>query len=148
MASMLRRNWFLVVPTFVLGIWALVALHGAHERADVRKALDVVRTYEAAGRAPLGELVADERPGVVWETHEISGLYGTFDVVARAGDGGEVVYRWRVDILQRAFAPADEPTSALMRSYAPEIFSATDAPATDAPSTDAPTRDAPATEGP
>lgn len=118
-----RNNWFLVVPTVILGIVALVTVQRMFTSADVRKAVAVVRDFRAEGREPLGRILEREMSGARWRAEEVSGFYGTFDVICvpEAAEGPR--YRWRVDVPQRAFAPADDPTRARMQRYAPEIFS-------------------------
>lgn len=119
-----RNNWFLVIPTIVLGVAATVTLYRMHGAGDVRTALQVVTGYQAEGRLPLGEYVAAGAERVDWDAEVVSSFYGTMDVTCRVGEPESVDYRWRVDVVRHAFAPADEPTKALMKEYDPEIFAA------------------------
>lgn len=117
-----RDNWFLVVPTVVLGIAATITLHRLHAAGDVRHAVEIVAEYEAEGQPPLGEFLALRGP-LAWETEVISSFYGTMDVICRVGRSEPHAFRWRVDVLQMAFAPADETTRELMAEYDPVLFS-------------------------
>ena len=120
-----RDNWFLVVPTIVLGIVASYTLYQMHAAGDVRRAIEIVAEYEADGQPPLAEYLG--RMGQLeWESAVVSNFYGTMDVtciVASSERGRHFV--WRVDVLQKAFAPADEATRELMAEYQPSLFSKT-----------------------
>ena len=117
-----RDNWFLVIPTVFLGIAATVTLYQLHAAGDVRRALEIVAEYEAEGKPPLGDFLAARGP-VVCEAEVVSRLYGTMDVVCKVGRSSSRAYRWRVDVLQKAFAPADDPTRELMAEYEPALYS-------------------------
>ncbi|MFQ5743229.1 MAG: hypothetical protein ACE5HV_06525 [Acidobacteriota bacterium] len=120
-----RENWFLVLPTIVLGVVALLTLHHLHAAGDVRRAVETVSIYRAGERPPLGEYLAAGADRLDWQAKVVSRFYGTLDVSCRlTRRGGEPVeYRWRVDVLQGAFAPADETTRELMRQYEPALYS-------------------------
>ncbi len=116
-----RDNWFLVLPTALLGLVALYTLHNLYTSGDVRRAVRIVSTYQAEGRLPLGELLAAEGP-VAWDATVVSRFYGTMDVTCKVERGQQLVYRWRVGLLEQEFAPADEATRALMREYEPGLY--------------------------
>lgn len=123
MGAVNRDNWFLVVPTLVLGVVALYTLHSMYAAGDVRRAVEIVAEYRAGERPPLGDWLAQRSASMQWNAEVVSRFYGTLEVSCRtAGDD----YRWRVDTLQRAFAPADETTRALMRQYDPDAFRRTE----------------------
>ena len=50
-----RDNWFLVIPAFLLGLVALYTVHALYRAGDIRRAIEVVVSYRAPGRPPLGE---------------------------------------------------------------------------------------------
>ncbi len=116
-----RNNWFLVVPTIVLGIWASYALYQMHAAGDARRAVNIVGEYHAEGQPTLAEYLGERGP-VECESTVVSSFYGTMDVTCLVGATSPHVYVWRVDVLQKIFAPADEPTRKLMAEYQPSIF--------------------------
>ena len=116
-----RENWFLVVPTIALGLLATYTLYRLHGAGDVRRAVEVVAEYEGADRPSLGEFLAARGP-LEWDAEVVSSFYGTMDVRCRVGVRDPRTYRWRVDVLQMAFAPADVPTRELMAEYEPELY--------------------------
>ena len=122
-----RDNWFLVIPTLVLGIVASYTLYQMHAAGDVRRSIAVVAEYEAGGKPPLGDFLAARGP-VTCEAAVVSSFYGTMDVVCRVGERDPEVYVWRVAVMQEQFAPADEPTKALMAEYQPSIFTREERP--------------------
>ena len=116
-----RNNWFLVVPTFVFGVWASWALYEMHAAGDARHAVEIVGEYRAAGQPALAEFLG--RRGLVeCSSAVVSSFYGTMDVTCRVGATAPRTYVWRVDVLQQNFAPADEATRALMAEYQPSLF--------------------------
>ncbi|HEX9698908.1 MAG TPA: hypothetical protein VGD06_05555 [Acidobacteriota bacterium] len=117
-----RDNWFLVLPTIVLGVVASYTLYQMHASGDVRRSVAVVAEYEADGRPPLGDYLARRGP-LEWDSTVVSRLYGTMDVTCKVGQAGVQRYVWRVDLLQQAFAPADAATRELMGEYEPALYS-------------------------
>ncbi len=116
-----RDNWFLVIPAAILGLAALLTLNRMYRAGDIRRAIEVVLTYQVDGRPMLRDYLG-ERDGAVSCTAEVlSRIYGTLDVSCRGAEA-ERPYLWRVHVGQRAFAPADQITRELMRTYAPDIF--------------------------
>jgi hypothetical protein len=116
-----RSNWFLVIPTIVFGIWASWALYQMHAAGDARRAVQIVGEYRAEGQPTLAEFLGS-RGAVACSSAVVSSFYGTMDVTCRVGAGQPRAYVWRVDVLQRIFAPADEVTRALMAEYQPSLF--------------------------
>ena len=116
-----RDNWFLVLPTVLLGIVASYTLYQLSAAADVRRSIEVVAGYEAEGKQPLGDFLAHRGP-VTCDATVVSSFYGTMDVTCIIGRLDTERYVWRVDVLQQAFAPADEPTRQLMAEYQPSLF--------------------------
>ncbi len=116
-----RDNWFLVLPTVVLGIVATYTLYQLHAAGDVRRAIEVVAEYAAEGEETLGDFLAQRGP-VVCDATVVSSFYGTMDVTCTVGRLDPERYVWRVDVMQQAFAPADEPTRRLMAEYQPSLF--------------------------
>ena len=53
----------------------------------------------------------------------VSSFYGTMDVTCKVGRQSAKYYVWRVDVMQKAFAPADDATRELMSRYQPSLFS-------------------------
>jgi hypothetical protein len=117
-----RDNWFLVLPTIVLGVVASYTLYQMHAAGDVRRSVAVVAEYEAAGQPPLGDYLARRGP-LEWDSTVVSRLYGTMDVTCKVGRTRVQHYVWRVDLLQQAFAPADAATRELMGEYEPSLYS-------------------------
>lgn len=117
-----RDNWFLVLPTFVLGIVATYTLYQMHAAGDARRAIKIVAEYEAAGQPPLGEFLARRGP-LAWETEVVSNFYGTMEVACIVGPTNNLErFAWRVHVMQKVFAPADASTRALMGEYQPDLF--------------------------
>ncbi len=116
-----RDNWFLVLPTFVLGIVASYTLYQMHAAGDARRAIEIVAEYEADGQPPLGEFLARRGP-LAWETEVVSNFYGTMEVECIVGPTNLERFAWRVHVMQKVFAPADASTRALMGEYQPELF--------------------------
>jgi len=117
-----RDNWFLVLPTFVLGIVASYTLYQMHAAGDARRAIEIVAEYEAAGQPPLGEFLARRGP-LAWETEVVSNFYGTMEVACIVGPTNNLErFAWRVHVMQKVFAPADASTRALMGEYQPDLF--------------------------
>ncbi len=116
-----RNNWFLVVPTIVLGLWASYALYQMHAAGDARRAVDIVGEYRADGQPTLAEYLGRVGP-VDCGSEVVSSFYGTMDVTCRVGSTRPLTYVWRVDVLQEIFAPADEVTRTLMAEYQPSLY--------------------------
>jgi hypothetical protein len=116
-----RNNWFLVLPTIVLGIWASYALYQMHAAGDARRAVDIVGEYRAEGQPTLAEYLGQRGP-VACASEVVSSFYGTMDVICSVGATQPKTYVWRVDVLQEIFAPADELTRELMAEYQPALF--------------------------
>lgn len=116
-----RDNWFLVLPTVLLGIVASYTLYQLHAAGDVRRSIEVVAEYQAEGKPPLGDFLAQRGP-VTCDAAVVSSFYGTMDVTCTVGRLDAERYVWRVDVLQQGFAPADEPTRQLMAEYQPSLF--------------------------
>ncbi|HJO30009.1 MAG TPA: hypothetical protein QGG30_05945 [Acidobacteriota bacterium] len=117
-----RDNWFLVLPTFVLGIVASYTLYQMHAAGDARRAIEIVAEYEAAGQPPLGEFLARRGP-LAWETEVVSNFYGTMEVACIVGPTNNLErFAWRVHVMQKVFAPADASTRTLMGEYQPDLF--------------------------
>jgi hypothetical protein len=116
-----RDNWFLVIPAAILGLVALYTVNQMYRAGDIRRSIQVVTTYEVAGQVPFGEFLEAREGGVECLAVMVSRFYGTLDVSC-TGRTSRQTYQWRVHVGQGAFAPADEPTRALMREYAPEVF--------------------------
>ena len=116
-----RDNWFLVLPTMLLGIVASYTLYQLYAAGDVRRSIEVVAEYEAEGKPPLGDFLAQRGP-VACDAAVVSSFYGTMDVTCTVGSLDPERYVWRVDVMQQAFAPADEPTRRLMAEYQPSLF--------------------------
>ncbi len=117
-----RDNWFIVLPTIVLGIVASYTLYQMHAAGDARRAIEIVAEYEAAGQPPLGEFLARRGP-LAWETEVVSNFYGTMEVACIVGPTNNLErFAWRVHVMQKVFAPADASTRALMGEYQPDLF--------------------------
>ena len=116
-----RSNWFLVIPTIIFGIWASWALYQMHAAGDARRAVEIIGEYQADGQPPLAEFLG-RRGQVACDSEVVSNFYGTMDVTCRVGGTQPSFYVWRVDVLQRNFAPADDATRALMAEYQPSLF--------------------------
>ena len=117
-----RDNWFLVVPTVLLGIAASWTLYQLHAAGDVRRAVEVVAEYQAEGQPTLADFLA--RQGRVdCGAEVVSSFYGTMDVTCRVGDISPKHYVWRVSVMQKAFAPADDATREMMALYQPSLYS-------------------------
>ena len=116
-----RDNWFLVIPAAILGLVTLYTLNRMYRAGDIRRSIEVVTTFEAAGRPPLEEFIVAAEGDLTCTAEVLSSFYGTLDVHCVPRDTG-INYRWRVHVGQRAFAPINGGTKALMRCYAPEIF--------------------------
>lgn len=117
-----RDNWFLVVPTIVLGIVASWTLYQLHAAGDVRRAVEVVAEYQAEGQPTLAGFMGRQGP-VDCGAEVVSSFYGTMNVTCRVGRLSPKQYVWRVNVMQKAFAPADEATRELMSQYQPSLFS-------------------------
>ncbi len=118
-----RDNWFLVIPMAILGLATLYTLNRMYRAGDIRRSIEVVTSFEAGGQPRLGEFIADDEGELSCTAEVLSSFYGTLDVHCVPRDTG-INYRWRVHVGQRAFAPINGGTKALMRRYAPEIFAA------------------------
>ena len=118
-----RDNWFLVLPTFVLGIVASYTLYQMHASGDARRAIEIVAEYEADGQPPLGEFLARRGP-LAWETEVVSNFYGTMEVECIVGPTNLERFAWRVHVMQKVFAPADASTRALMGNINPIYLAA------------------------
>jgi hypothetical protein len=116
-----RDNWFLVIPAAILGLVTLYTLNQMYRAGDIRRSIEVVTTFEAAGRPPLEVFIAAAEGDLTCTAEVLSSFYGTLDVHCVPRNTG-INYRWRVHVGQRAFAPINGGTKALMRRYAPEIF--------------------------
>ncbi len=116
-----RDNWFLVIPAAILGLATLYTVNRMYRAGDIRRSIEVVTAFEAGGQAPLGEFIADDEGDLNCTAEVLSSFYGTLDVHCVPRDTG-INYRWRVHVGQRAFAPINGGTKALMRRYAPDIF--------------------------
>ena len=116
-----RDNWFLVLPTVVLGIVASYTLYQLHAAGDVRRAIEIVAEYEADGQPPLAEFLA-RRGRLEWDSEVVSSFYGTMDVACVVGLTNPQRFVWRVHVMQKAFAPADDRTRALMGEYEPSLY--------------------------
>lgn len=121
-----KDNWFLVIPAAILGLVALYTVNRMYRAGDIRRAIEVVVTYQVGTRPPLGEYIQSQQGAIECTARMLSHFYGTLDVACGARDPGPR-YRWRVHVGQRAFAPADDVTRELMQAYAPEIFHTTSA---------------------
>ncbi len=116
-----KDNWFLVIPAAILGLAALWTVNSMYRAGDIRRSLEVVTSYAPGGRQPLGEWLAEREGRLECTARMVSRFYGTLDVVCTpAGSGNR--YAWRVHVGQLAFAPMDNTTGDLMRTYAPEVF--------------------------
>ena len=119
-ASINRTNWFLVIPTIILGLGVLYTVNRMYAAGDIRRSIETVLDYTVEGRPALAEFIAGE--GQLECTAEIiSRFYGKVDVACRGPESGNL-YRWVVHVGQLAFAPADERTRVLMETYAPQLF--------------------------
>ena len=116
-----RENWFLVVPTIILGIVASYTLFRLHAAGDARRAIAIVVEYEAEGQPPLGEFLALRGP-IAWESEIVSSFYGSMDVSCLIGSTDPRRFVWRVHVMQKVFAPADQATRALMGEYEPSLY--------------------------
>jgi hypothetical protein len=116
-----RDNWFLVLPTFVLGIVASYTIYQMHAVGDARRAIEIVAEYAADGQPPLGEFLAHRGP-LDWDTEVVSSFYGTMEVACIVGPENLQRFAWRVHVMQKIFAPADANTRALMGEYQPDLF--------------------------
>lgn len=116
-----KDNWFLVIPAAILGLVALFTINRMYRAGDIRRSIEVVTDYRAAEQPPLGEYLTRREGPVECAAEIVSRFYGTLNVEC-ATAGGANRYRWRVHVGQRAFAPADDATRELMRSYAPGVF--------------------------
>ena len=117
-------NWFLVIPAALLGLVALFTVNRMYRAGDLRRAVEVVTTYEADERIPFADWLQSREGVMDCRADMVSRFYGTLDVTCSTADGHNE-YRWRVHVGQLAFAPADDSTLQLMRSYAPEVFDTT-----------------------
>ncbi len=116
-----RDNWFLVIPTVILGLVSLYTINRMYRAGDIRRSIEVVTTFEAGGQAPLGEYIAVDEGDLSCTAEMLSSFYGTLDVHCVPRNTG-INYRWRVHVGQRSFAPMNGGTKALMERYAPEVF--------------------------
>jgi hypothetical protein len=122
-----KDNWFLVIPAAILGLVALYTVNRMYRAGDIRRAIEVVTTYQVGTAPPLGQFLAARDGGdLACSARVLSEFYGTLDVFCSASST-RVPYHWRVHVGQRAFAPGDRPTKRLMHNYAPEIFGPADA---------------------
>jgi len=122
-----RDNWFLVVPTILLGVVASYTLYQLHAAGDVRRAVGIVVEYEADGQPSLAEYLG--RQGLVdCDAEVVSNFYGTMDVTCKVGRLSASYYVWRVDVIQKAFAPADGATREMMSRYQPSLYSTSKEP--------------------
>lgn len=120
-----RDNWFLVIPALILGLVALFTINRMYRAGDIRRSIEVVTGYRAAGSGPtLGAYLAEREGPVDCSAEIVSQFYGTLDVQCATRTAGNR-YRWRVHVGQRAFAPADDATRDLMAEFAPGIFTET-----------------------
>jgi hypothetical protein len=117
-----RNNWFLVIPTFVFGVWASWALYQMHAAGDARHAVEIIGEYRARGQPTLAEYLGRQGP-VECDSAVVSSFYGTMDVTCQVGAATTTRrYVWRVDVLQEIFAPANDATRELMAEYEPSLF--------------------------
>ena len=79
-----RENWFLVLPTIVLGVVASYTLYQMHAAGDVRRAIEIVAEYEAEGQPVLAEYLGRMGP-LEWDSEVVSNFYGTMDVRCTVG---------------------------------------------------------------
>ncbi|NKB88015.1 MAG: hypothetical protein GKS06_07330 [Acidobacteria bacterium] len=114
-------NWFLVIPAALLGVAALITINQMYRAGDIRRSIEVVTTYEVQGQPMLGDFMESREGQVDCAAEMISRFYGTLDVSCASRESG-LTFTWRVHVGQRAFAPADDLTLALMRDYAPGVF--------------------------
>lgn len=114
-------NWFLVIPAAILGLVALWTVNRMYQAGDIRRSIEVVTTYQVAGRPPLGDYMESREGPMECSATLVSRFYGTLDVACAASDS-PATYTWRVHVGQRAFAPADDATLELMSDYAPDVF--------------------------
>jgi hypothetical protein len=92
-----------------------------HAAGDARRAVDIVGEYRADGQPTLAQYLGRSGP-VECASAVVSSFYGTMDVTCTVGSTRPLTYVWRVDVLQEAFAPADETTRELMAEYQPSLF--------------------------
>lgn len=118
-----KDNWFLVIPAAILGLVALWTVHSMYRAGDIRRSIQVVTDYAPDGRQSFGEWLAVREGALTCEAELVSRFYGTLDVTCTPA-GTARPYSWRVHVGQLAFAPVDDATRALMRTYAPDIFDA------------------------
>lgn len=114
-------NWFLVIPGAILGLVVLYTVNRMYHAGDIRRAIEVVVTYQVEPQPPLGEYLQARQGAIECSAEMLSYFYGTLDVACEPREAGQS-YLWRVHVGQRAFAPADDITRELMQAYAPEIF--------------------------
>ena len=88
-----RENWFLVLPTIVIGIVASYTLYQMHAAGDVRRAIEIVAGYEAEGMPPLADFLATGGP-TAWDSSVVSRFYGTMDVICEVGVTAPKKYVW------------------------------------------------------
>ena len=116
-----RDNWFLVIPTAILGLVTLYTVNRMYRAGDIRRSIEVVTGFEVAGRPPLGDYIAASEGDLDCTAEVLSSFYGTLDVHCVPRET-RINYRWRVHVGQRAFAPINGGTTALMQRYAPDVF--------------------------
>lgn len=116
-----RDNWFLVIPAAILGVAALLTINSMYRAGDIRRSIEVVTTFAPGDRPTFGDWLVDREGAVDCAAELVSRFYGTLDVVCTAAVTGNS-YVWRVHVGQRAFAPKDDATRELMRTYAPDVF--------------------------
>ena len=122
-----RDNWFLVVPTILLGVAASYTLYQLHAAGDVRRAVEIVVEYQADGQPTLAQFLG--RNGLVdCDAAVVSNFFGTMDVTCKVGRLSAKHYVWRVDVIQKAFAPADDATREMMGRYEPSLYSTSKEP--------------------
>jgi hypothetical protein len=116
-----RDNWFLVIPAAILGVVALLTINQMYRAGDIRRSIEVVTTYAVEGQPVFGDFLEAREGPVNCVALMVSRFYGTLDVSCTSLERSST-FTWRVHVGQRAFAPADDATLALMRAYAPGIF--------------------------
>jgi hypothetical protein len=118
-----RDNWFLVIPAAILGVAALLTINAMYRAGDIRRSIEVVTTYTVDGQPMLGDFLEERAGRLECAAEMISRFYGTLDVTCSSRESGQA-FIWRVHVGQRAFAPADDATLAVMQEYAPDVFGA------------------------
>lgn len=116
-----KDNWFLVIPAAILGLVALWTVHSMYRAGDIRRSIQVVTEYAPGEHVPLGEWLSVREGALACGAEMVSRFYGILDVTCTPAGTGNA-YSWRVHVGQLAFAPMDDATRALMRTYAPEVF--------------------------